>query len=434
MSDDEADPELLELLRQSLGLGRPAKSGPALDTKVLASAQHVFDNSVDVALDPFRTKAAAETIWQLMQRKQFSTKKWAEHELHPQTKDESTVDFIFTMDLLNFSFWSDETDESKQFAIEYRGKRWKGYWSLVAALQRALDEEIPITSSDFWQNEDECTDEVLRHVFRSATDEEIPMFKERVDCLREAGKILYDKYRCSFTTCIEEANGSAAVLVNLLADNFPCFSDKMRFEGREVRFYKRAQILVADLWACFRGKDYGKFHDIDKLTMFADYRIPQMLHTLGCLLYSPPLETHIRQRKVLPSGHKWETELRGTSIWCIELIRREIEKQHAKMARPGAYAELTPQAITVSGSAVASGSVSVRGAGGEGDVGDEEKKQLAEKGDGEDGEDDEEEEDEAYPLGVNAVLIDFLLYDTIKEMEGEGKETIPHHRTRSIWY
>ncbi|KLJ12891.1 hypothetical protein EMPG_12133 [Blastomyces silverae] len=385
MSDDEADPELLELLRQSLGLGRPAKSGPALDTKVLASAQHVFDNSIDVALDPFRTKAAAETIWQLMQKKRYSTKMWAEHELHPQTKDESTVDFIFTMDLLNFSFWSDETDESKQFAVEYRGKRWKGYWSLVAALQRALDEEIPITSSDFWRNEDECTDEVLRHVFRSATDEEIPMFKERVDCLREAGKILYDKYRCSFTTCIEEANGSAVVLVNLLADNFPCFSDKMRFEGREVRFYKRAQILVADLWACFRGKSYGKFHDIDKLTI----------------------------------------------IWCIELIRREIEKQHAKMARPGTYAELTPQAITASGSAVASGAVSVRGAGGEGDVGDDEMKQLAEKGDGED---DEEAEDEAYPLGVNAVLIDFLLYDTIKEMEGEGKETIPHHRTRSIWY
>ncbi|EEH05569.1 conserved hypothetical protein [Histoplasma capsulatum G186AR] len=436
MSDDEADPELLELLRQSLGLGRQAKSGPSFDTKVLAGAQHVFDNSVDVALDPFKTKAAAETIWQLMQKKRYSTKKWAEHELHPQAKDANTVDFIFTMDLLNFSFWSDEADEAKQFAIEYRGNRWKGYWSLVAALQRALDEEIPITSSDFWQNEDECTEEVLRHVFRSATDEEIPMFQERLDCLREAGKILYDKYRCSFTSCIEEANGSAAVLVNLIADNFPCFRDRTRFEGKEVRFYKRAQILVADLWACFRGKSYGKFHDIDKLTMFADYRIPQMLHTLGCLLYSPPLETHIRKRKLLPSGHRWETELRGTSIWCIELIRREIEKQHAKMARPGMYAELTPQLMTASGSVAASGSVSVRGAGGEGDVGDDEKGEVvsADAEEEEEEEEEKEEKNEAYPLGVNAVLIDFMLYDSIKEMEGEGKETIPHHRTRSIWY
>ncbi|KAK2736459.1 hypothetical protein FQN55_001635 [Onygenales sp. PD_40] len=419
MSDDEADPELLELLRQSLGLGRPTKSGPPLDTKVLSGAQHVFDNSIDVALDPFRTKAAAETIWQLMQKKQYSTKKWAEHELHPKTKDESTVDFIFTMDLLNFSFWSEERDEARQFAIEYRGKRWKGYWSIVAALQRALDEEIPITSSDFWQNEDECTEEVLRHVFRSATDEEIPLFQERMECLREAGKVLYDKYLCSFTTCIKEANGSAAVLVNLLADNFPCFADKTRFEGKEVRFYKRAQILVADLWACFRGKGYGNFHDIDKITMFADYRIPQMLHTLGCLLYSPPLESAIRQHKLLEAGGRWETELRGTSIWCVELIRREIEKKHPGLSRPGKFAEASPMVGgTAAGSGVGSGAVSV--VGGE-KVGDGEE----EEGEG---------EGEESPLGVNAVLIDFLLYDTMKELEGEGKETIPHHRTRSIWY
>lgn len=52
--------------------------------------------------------------------------------------------------------------------------------------------EIPITSSDFWQDEDECTEEVLRHVFRSCTDEEIPMFKERMACLREAGRVLYE--------------------------------------------------------------------------------------------------------------------------------------------------------------------------------------------------------------------------------------------------
>ena len=51
---------------------------------------------------------------------------------------------------------------------------------------------IPITSSDFWQNEAECTENVLKHVFRSATEEEMPMFRERVECLREAGQVLYE--------------------------------------------------------------------------------------------------------------------------------------------------------------------------------------------------------------------------------------------------
>lgn len=37
-------------------------------------------------------------------------------------------------------------------------------------------------------------------------------------------------------------------------------------------------------------------------------------------------------------------------------------------------------------------------------------------------------------FGVNAILIDFFLYDTMKQLERDERETIPHHRTRSIWY
>jgi hypothetical protein len=36
-----------------------------------------------------------------------------------------------------------------------------------------------------------------------------------------------------------------------------------------VRFLKRAQIFVADLWAAFDGEGYGEFNDVDKITMFA---------------------------------------------------------------------------------------------------------------------------------------------------------------------
>jgi hypothetical protein len=70
-------------------------------------------------------------------------------------------------------------------------------------------------------------------------------------------------------TLIEDANQSAAGLVNLLAERFPCFKDEGRFEGQKVRFLKRAQILVADLWAAFEGEGHGSFNDIDKITMFA---------------------------------------------------------------------------------------------------------------------------------------------------------------------
>lgn len=70
-------------------------------------------------------------------------------------------------------------------------------------------------------------------------------------------------------TLIEDAKGSAAELVNLLAESFPCFRDEGVFEKKKVRYLKRAQILVADLWAAFEGEGYGQFNDIDKITMFA---------------------------------------------------------------------------------------------------------------------------------------------------------------------
>jgi hypothetical protein len=137
MSDDEHDQELLDLLRKSLGIG-PANPNDPPETKVLESAQFIYDNSIDVALDMQGTRSAAGRIWKQMQEKQYSAKSWSEHELHPKSKDETAINFIFTMDLLNFSFWSYK-DSDERFAVAYHGKKWTGYWSLVASLQRALD-------------------------------------------------------------------------------------------------------------------------------------------------------------------------------------------------------------------------------------------------------------------------------------------------------
>ena len=56
-----------------------------------------------------------------------------------------------------------------------------------------------------------------------------------------------------------------------------------------MKIYKRVQILVADIWACFEGKGIGEFTDIDSITMFADYRVPQILVHLGAMRYSDKL-------------------------------------------------------------------------------------------------------------------------------------------------
>jgi hypothetical protein len=228
------------------------------------------------------------------------------------------------------------------------------------------------------------------------------MLSERIEILRSAGTILSNP-DTSPTALIESADQSASRLVNILTSTIDSFNDVHSFSSREVKIHKRAQILVADLWAAFNGTSFGSFDDIHTLTMFADYRVPQMLHSLGCLWYSPRLEGKIKRKEAIESGETKELEVRGCSIWCVELLRREIERRFG-------------------------GEMEVEAA----DEGDDRKVKMKVK--------------------VNAVLIDFLLYDVAKEWEkesegeaddGEGKQKfeegekgfrLPHHRTRSIWY
>lgn len=66
-------------------------------------------------------------------------------------------------------------------------------------------------------------------------------------------------------------------------------------QEKKVSFYKRAQILVADTWSVLEGKGDGFFGDISSLTIFADYRIPQVLVHLKAMKYSEELMKKLRE-------------------------------------------------------------------------------------------------------------------------------------------
>ena len=70
MSDDEADPELLALLRASLN--SPPLHPPKPSTRVLRSAEHIYNNSTSVALSRSATLSAASSIHSLMNQKSYS--------------------------------------------------------------------------------------------------------------------------------------------------------------------------------------------------------------------------------------------------------------------------------------------------------------------------------------------------------------------------
>ena len=249
----------------------------------------------------------------------------------------STFTRIFILDTLNFSFWArkDENNVSKPFEVEWpEGSFHTGYWSLCAALQRAIlgPVPIPLLDANFLAQIDLPT---VEKIFQSSNGIQCPMIQQRMEVLQDIGRVLLEKFGGQFFNLLKQANNSALKLVDLVTDNFYSYRDQTAYKNKTVYIYKvssfygdayrvltisqRVQILVADLWACFEGEDWGKFNDIDEITMFADYRVPQSLNYFGVIKYDEYLLARLFSDPHILPNDPLEIEIRGSSIWVVEV-------------------------------------------------------------------------------------------------------------------
>ncbi|KAI1787745.1 hypothetical protein LXA43DRAFT_684974 [Ganoderma leucocontextum] len=388
---------------------------------VLETSQWVVEELGLVSLNPEGIQSAARYIRFQMRHEAYLPRTWRTHPLHicpadPFSWDDPStlacLNWIFFISSLNFSFWSELEGQGGRYGVKWRDA-WgsdtrvvhTGYWSLVAAVNRALEEGIPLTDPAFFASETRCPDALIEHVFRPASRsiEVIPLLRQRLAVLRKVGSILCQDFGGSFHGFIQafrrrySDRGTALQLVKMVADTFPPFRDEHMLYGRRVYIWKRAQILVAETWAAFYPKDPSEPHPvfpagpaIHELTMFADYRVPQILHHLRMLTYPPALAELLEARTPLASGSREEVSIRAASIVAVERVRHAIAQLMV----------------------------------------DERGKRKGADG-GRAGED-----------AVSSVMIDFYLWDLAKRVEGgegavEGVETcamLPVHRTRSIWY
>nr|SVE93759.1 EOG090X0A16 [Scapholeberis mucronata] len=291
------------------------------------SAAFIASKAIDVKVNQVGIKKVAAEISRALDSGDFTPNNMMLHSYPlPTAEDNSSIEWLFVTDALNFSFWR----EDDHYSIELHGVCYTGYMALCAAVTRALEAGIPITSSKFYANIDI---EVVDRIFKSSQGESIPMLEERLKVLKESGKILNEKFDGAFLNCLKKCNNSAQELLNLIILNFPSFRDSAYLDGTAVTFYKRAQILVADIWGLFKGKGVGSFRDIDTITMFADYRVPQTLIYFGALEYSEKLNNLLGSSHMFSNGDRYEVEIRGCSIHAVELIREELKQRAVNISQ-----------------------------------------------------------------------------------------------------
>jgi len=235
---------------------------------------------------------------------------------------EQTAAYVLVLDALNFCFWGDP-----KWRVAVDGRTVDGYWALAASLRRAIEEDVPILDPASLAHIDEST---VRRVFRG--EGEIPLLQARIVHLREVGRGLLDVGE-PFSTVVAGAHHSAATLVETVTRLFPSFDDVALYDGEPVRFYKRAQILVGDLYGAFAGVGLGRFDDLATLTAFADYKVPQILRAEGTLVYGPELAARVDGLVEIPAGDPAEVEIRAATIWGCELLRRALPPRDGRGVR-----------------------------------------------------------------------------------------------------
>jgi Potential Queuosine, Q, salvage protein family len=132
--------------------------------------------------------------------------------------------------------------------------------------------------------------------------------------LRELGRRVAAEHGSSFLALARRST-TAVGLVEHMA-TWPTWHDVSTYDGEPVPFFKRAQILAADLHL----GGVTSFGDLARLTLFADNLVPHVLRLDGVLSLDPVLTARIDAGELLEHGSPEEVELRACALHAVEQL------------------------------------------------------------------------------------------------------------------
>lgn len=282
--------------------------------EVLRSARKISETNKRVRID----RQALEDLARRWVSNRVTVPVWDNFH-HFVGEGKETVAYLLVLDSLNFCFWP--AHEKARWKVKFDERTISGYFALAASLKKAMESGVPIIRADFMA---EISKETLADILKGQGD--LQLMDQRVKILNELGRVLQSAYGGEACQLVESAGGSGTGLARLLATRLESFRDVAEYGGEEAYFYKRAQIFVADLFGTFRGKDWGAFKDMDQLTAFADYKLPQVLRHLGILRYQKELAQKVDAGILLEPGGPEEVEIRANTIWAVEGLRKEMHR------------------------------------------------------------------------------------------------------------
>lgn len=157
---------------------------------------------------------------------------------------------------------------------------------------------------------------------------EIPLLQDRYNNLKKMNEFLkeYDK---SFYKIIKDYTCDED-LFKFIVNNFSYFEDVSSYEGKEIYFYKRAQLLTSDILHVRELKEKINA-DYSHLIGCADYKIPQVMRCYGMLEFDSKLSKKVDDKVELPENSLEEIEVRANDLEVIDYINRKLNKKYTRM-------------------------------------------------------------------------------------------------------
>lgn len=159
---------------------------------------------------------------------------------------------------------------------------------------------------------------------------ELLLIKERLDLLKQAGKLL-EQYQGRYINLVQSCQSDAIVLLHTLA-NSPAFTDETIVNTKAIPFLKRAQLLVKVTDDILPPEK--KLRGLDNLTAFSDYKVPQVLETLGLLEYAPQQRKELDESVLIGKDSAVEAHIRLMTIYIVEDIRIALQQLGVELNAP----------------------------------------------------------------------------------------------------
>lgn len=236
-----------------------------------------------------------------------------DEEHHASGAERDTVAFLLTLDSVNFG--------SGYFPHLRKRPGMSGYHTVAASLKERWQAAGPLTAGELRALTTEDCARLFAQTGNAGPAQELMAYFARA--LNDLGTWLV-RFDDDPLAPIAAANGSAARLVALAAE-MPLYQDVAPYRDYEVPFYKRGQILVADLAIAFAGEGPGAFHDLERLTLFADNLVPHVLRVDGVLDYDADLLARIERGELIPAGSPEEVEIRALAVHAVERIADTLQ-------------------------------------------------------------------------------------------------------------